>query len=53
MRIIPVKASGVAHEREGITFSLYCPAGLGRKTLREVVEKIGHKGLLVWRRLPG
>ena len=42
LRIIPVTASGVAHERAGIAFSLYKPAGMGRKALREVVEKIGH-----------
>jgi hypothetical protein len=35
----------VEHLRAGITFGTYNPEGLGMKALREVVEKIGYKGL--------
>jgi hypothetical protein len=35
----------VGHERAGITFGTYNPEGMGLKALRDVVEKIGYKGL--------
>jgi hypothetical protein len=35
----------VGHERAGITFGTYNPDGMGLKALRDVVEKIGYKGL--------
>jgi len=38
-------AQVVGHERAGITFGTYNPEGMHLKALREVVEKIGYKGL--------
>jgi integrase len=38
-------AQVVGHERAGITFGTYNPEGMGLKALRDVVEKIGYKGL--------
>jgi hypothetical protein len=38
-------AQVVGHERAGITFGTYNPDGLGMKALREVVERIGYKGV--------
>ena len=38
-------AQAVGHERAGITFGTYNPEGMGLKALREVVEKIGYRGL--------
>ena len=37
----------VGHERAGITFGTYNPQGMNLKALRDVVEKIGYKGLAV------
>ena len=38
-------AQVVGHERAGITFGTCNPEGMGLKALRDVVEKIGYKGL--------
>jgi integrase len=38
-------AQVVGHERAGITFGTYNPEGMGLRALREVVEKIGYKGV--------
>jgi hypothetical protein len=38
-------AQVVGHERAGITFGTYNPEGMGLKALRDVVEKIGYKGV--------
>jgi integrase len=38
-------AQVVGHEREGITFAVYNPGGLGVKALKDVVEKIGYRGV--------
>ena len=38
----------IGHERAGITFGTYNPEGMALKVLREVVEKIGYKGLRAW-----
>jgi hypothetical protein len=40
----------VGHQRPGITFGNYNPEGMNLKALREVVEKIGYKGLAAQRR---
>ena len=40
-------AQAVGHERAGITFGTYNPEGMNLKALRDVVEKIGYKGLAV------
>jgi hypothetical protein len=37
----------VGHERAGNTFGTYNPEGMNLKALRQVVEKIGYKGLMV------
>ena len=34
-------------DRAGITFGTYNPEGMNLKALRDVVEKIGYKGLMV------
>jgi len=41
----------IGHERAGITFGTCNPEGMALKALREVVEKIGYKGLRAWRSL--
>ena len=38
-------AQVVGHERAGIIFGTYNPERMGLKALRDVVEKIGYKGL--------
>ena len=38
----------IGHERAGITFGTYNPEAMALKVLREVVEKIGYKGLRAW-----
>jgi hypothetical protein len=43
-----VPQSEAAQWRAGITFGTYNPEGMGLKALREVVEKIGYKGLRAW-----
>jgi hypothetical protein len=43
-------AQVVGHQRPGITFGNYNPEGMNLKALREVVEKIGYKGLAAQRR---
>jgi hypothetical protein len=35
----------VRHERAGITLGTYDPEEMGLKALRDVIEKIGYKGL--------
>jgi integrase len=42
-------AQVVGHERAGITFGTYNPEGMSLKALRDVVEKIGYRGLVVVR----
>ena len=41
-------AQVIGHDRAGITFGTYNPEGMALKALREVVEKIGYKGLRAW-----
>ena len=38
-------AQVVGHERQGITFGTYNREGLALPALREIVERIGYKGL--------